>query len=112
MATAGNRPYTFALLPGAGLPGDIVRRAGTRQLFYPYPDELRSAPPDLELLHAVAEQTGGKVGASVTEIFDPQDDRGVSRKPLWPWLAAAALVLFLLDILVRRAPWMRRLFDR
>ncbi len=112
VATAGNRPYTFALLPGAGLPGDIVRRAGTRQLFYPYPDELRSAPPDLELLRAVAEQTGGKVGASVAEIFDPRDDRGVSRKPLWPWLAAAALVLFLLDILVRRAPWLRRLFDR
>jgi uncharacterized membrane protein len=79
VATAGNRPYTFELVSGPGLPAAIARRAGTRQLFYPYPDELRSHPPDLELLQALAQQTGGKVGASVAEIFDPQEDRGVSR---------------------------------
>ena len=38
--------------------------AGTRALFYPYADELRSRPPDLELLQALAQHTGGKVGAS------------------------------------------------
>jgi uncharacterized membrane protein len=111
VATAGNRPYTFELIGDARLPRDIVRRAGTRQLFYPYPDEYRSYPPNLELLEAIAQQTGGKVGASVAEIFDPQGDRGISRKPLWPWLAAAALVLYLLDILVRRAAFVRRLFE-
>jgi Ca-activated chloride channel family protein len=111
VATAGNQPYGFELVAGPGLPGEIARRAGTRQLFYPYPDEYRSYPPDLDLLQAVAAQTGGKVGASVAEIFDPQGDHGVSRKPLWPWFAAAALVLYLLDILARRAPFVRRLFD-
>jgi uncharacterized membrane protein len=112
VATAGNRPYTFELVGGPGVPRDIVRRAGTRQLFYPYPDEYRSYPPNLELLQAIAQQTGGKLGAGVSEIFDPQDDRGASRTSLWPWLAAAALVLYLLDILVRRAGFVRRLFDR
>ena len=111
VATAGTRPYAFELVAGPGLPAQIVRRAGTRQLFYPYPDEYRSHPPDLDLLEAIAQQTGGKVGASVAEIFDPQEDRGVSRKPLWPWLAAAALVLYLLDLLMRRAPLVRRAFD-
>jgi len=111
VATAGNRPYGFELVAGPGLPREIARRAGTRQLFYPYPDEYRSYPPDLDLLQAVAAQTGGKVGASVAEIFDPQGDHGVSRKPLWPWFAAAALVLYLLDILARRAPFVRPLFD-
>jgi uncharacterized membrane protein len=111
VATAGNRPYAFELVAGPGLPAQIVRRAGTRQLFYPYPDEYRSHPPDLDLLEAIAQQTGGKVGASVAEIFDPQEDRGVSRRPLWPWLAGAALVLYLLDLLMRRAPLVRRLFD-
>lgn len=110
VATAGNRPYTFELVSGPGLPAGLVQRAGTRALFYPYADELRSRPPDIELLQTIAQQTGGKVGASVAEIFDPQDDRGVSRQPLWPWFAAAALLLYLLDILMRRASFLRRLF--
>lgn len=112
VATGGDRPYTYELVSNAGLPSSIVRRAGTRALFYPYADELRSRPPDLDLLQEVAKQTGGKVGASVAEIFDPQDDRGVRRKPLWPWFATAALVLYLLDILMRRAAFTRRLFER
>ena len=112
VAVAGDRPYAFELVSGPGLPSSIARRAGTRALFYPYSDELRSQPPDLELLQSIAENTGGKVGASVKEIFDPQDDQGVSRRPLWPWFAAAALLLYFLDILLRRAPFVRRVFDR
>lgn len=112
VATAGSRPYTMALIAGPGLPGDLARRAGTRQLYYPYPDEYRSYPPNVELLQAIAQRTGGKVGASVAEIFDAQGDRGERSMPLWPWLAGAALVLYLLDLLLRRAPWLRRLFER
>jgi hypothetical protein len=112
VAVAGDRPYSFELVSGPGLPSSIARHAGTRALFYPYSDELRSRPPDLELLQSIAQHTGGKVGASVKDIFDPQDDRGVNRRPLWPWFAAAALLLFLLDILMRRAPFVRRLFER
>lgn len=112
VATAADRPYTFEMVGGAGLPADIARRAGTRALFYPYADELRTRPPDLDLLQALALHTGGKLGASVAEIFDPRDDRGVSHRPLWPWFAAAALALYLLDILSRRAAFMRRLFER
>jgi len=112
VVTAGNRPYTFELQSGPSMPVSIVRQAGTRQLFYPYADELRSRAPDLELLEALAKQTGGKVGASVAEIFDPQGDSGVERRPLWPWLAAAALLLYLVDILMRRAAFVRRWFER
>lgn len=106
--TAGSRPYTFEVLPAGGVSAESARRAGTRQLFYPYPDEYRSFPPDLELLEALTAQTGGKVGASVAEIFAAQADRGVRRTPLWPWLAALGLLLYLCDIAVRRAPWIRR----
>jgi uncharacterized membrane protein len=108
VATAGSRPYTFAVASGGGVGVETAHRAGTRQLFYPYPDEYHSLPPDLELLTALSEQTGGKVGASVAEIFAAQGDRGQSRTPLWPWLAAIALALYLADICVRRAPWVRR----
>ncbi len=111
VATAGSRPYTFDVLPAGGVSAQIARRAGTRQLFYPYPDEYRTFPPDLELLETLAAQTGGKVGASVAEIFAAQGDHGVSRTALWPWLAAMGLLLYLSDIAVRRAPWFRRWLD-
>ena len=101
-------PFTFEVLPAGGVSAQTARRAGTRQLFYPYPDEYRSLPPDLELLETLAAQTGGKVGASIAEIFAAQGDHGVSRTALWPWLAALGLLLYLCDIAVRRAPWFRR----
>ena len=111
VATAGSRPYTFEVLAAGGVSAQTARRAGTRQLFYPYPDEYRSFPPNLELLQALAAQTGGKVGASIPEIFAAQGDHGVSRTALWPWLAAIGLLLFLCDVAVRRAPWFRRWLD-
>lgn len=110
VATAGNAPYVFELLAEGEVGSATARRAGLRQLYYPYPDELRSFPPDVGLLSAIAQQTGGKLGASVEEIFDPRDDRGVARRALWPWLAAIGLVLYLLDLALRRAPFVRRLF--
>jgi uncharacterized membrane protein len=111
LPAAGGRADTVSLVVGPGLPADIVRRAGTRRMPFKYPDEYRSYPPDLPLLQAVAERTGGKVGASVAEIFDAQGDRGARRTPLWPWLVGAALAVYLLDIALRRAPWLRRLFE-
>jgi uncharacterized membrane protein len=109
---AGSRGDTLSLIAGPGLPADIARRAGTRRLPVGYPAEYRSTPPDLALLGAIAGRTGGKVGASVAEIFDAQGERGARRTPLWPWLVGSALVMYLLDILLRRASWVRRLFER
>ncbi len=111
VATAGTRPYTFEVVAAAEIDARTAQRAGTRQLFYPYPDEYRSYPPNTALLQALAAQTGGKLGASVAEIFDPQGDRGRSRTPLWPWLAALGLALYLCDVFLRRAPWVRRWLD-
>ena len=111
VTTAAGRPYTFDVLAAGGVNTQTARRAGTRRLFYPYPDEYRSFPPNAELLEALAAQTGGKVGASIAEIFAAQGDRGVSRTALWPWLAAIGLLLYLCDIAVRRAPWFRRWLD-
>jgi hypothetical protein len=111
VTTAAGRPYTFEVLAAGGVNLQTARRAGTRQLFYPYPDEYRSFPPNLELLEALAAQTGGKVGASIAEIFAAQGDSGVNRTAVWPWLAAIGLLLYLCDIAVRRAPWFRQWLD-
>jgi len=112
LGSAGAEAFAFALEPGGGISRDTARRAGLRRLYYPYPDEYRSAPPDMALLAALSVQTGGKLAPTADEVFDAGSDRGRTRQALWPWLAAAALLVYLLDIAVRRAPWIRRWLDR
>jgi hypothetical protein len=53
----------------------------------------------------LSEQTGGRFAPRADEIFRPRGDGGITTTPLWPYCTGAALLLFLLDILVRRAPW-------
>lgn len=108
LGAAGTSPLVFELRTGGGITREAAQRAGIRRLHDSYPDEYRSTPPDIALLRALAERTGGKLGASSAEIFDPGSDRGQARRALWPWLAASALLLYLLDIAIRRAPWVRR----
>jgi Mg-chelatase subunit ChlD len=104
LARAGAVPWRFELLPGPGIAPAELARAGTRSLFYAYSDEYRSLPADVALLRALSEQTGGAFAPEAAEIFRPRGDSGVTERPLWPWLAALALLLYLLDLLVRRAP--------
>jgi hypothetical protein len=51
------------------------------------------------------------VAPTIAEIFAEQGDRSLTRVALWPWLAAAALALYLLDLALRRVPGVRRWFD-
>ena len=101
---AGAAPWRFELLPGPGIASAELDRAGTRSLFYGYSDEYRSLPADVALLRALSEQTGGAFAPDAAEIFRPRGDGGVTERPLWPWFATIALLLYLLDLLVRRAP--------
>ncbi|HEV8261682.1 MAG TPA: VWA domain-containing protein, partial [Burkholderiales bacterium] len=107
-AAAGSVPWRFELLSGPGLSAADIARAGSRRLFYTYPDEYRLLPANLPLLRTLSEQTGGVFAPRAEEIFTPRGDGGVTATPLWPYCAGVALLLFLLDILVRRAPWRLR----
>ncbi len=98
-------PYRFELLQGGGLSAREVAQAGTRSLTYTWPDEYRVLPANTRLLRALSERTGGGFEPQQGDIFAPRGDGGLVARPLWPWLAAAALLLFLLDVLVRRTPW-------
>jgi len=108
LTAAGNVPWRFDLLPVAGLSAADIARAGGRRLFYSYPDEFRLLPANLPLLRTLSKETGGVFAPRAEEIFTPRGDGGVISTRLWPYCAAAALLLFLLDILVRRAPWRLR----
>jgi uncharacterized protein YegL len=112
LGSAGSQPFSFELVPAGGITREAARQTGLRRLSYSYPDEYRSGPPNIELLRALAEATGGKLSPQPAQVFDPGSDRGRTRQGLWPLFAAAAIVAYLLDIAVRRAPWLRRWFNR
>ena len=105
LASSGSDPWHFELLPGRGLSAADIARLGGHRLFYSYPDEYRMLPANLPLLRILSEQTGGMFAPQVEEIFRPRGDVGFTSTRLWQFFAGAALLLFLLDILVRRAPW-------
>ena len=106
VSISASSPWRFEL-DAEGIPKEVLDRAGrTRTVFYPYPDEYRFYPPDVEKLEAISRETGGKVGPTVDEIFEVGDDRASVPTALAPFLMALALVLYLLDIAVRRAPWL------
>jgi hypothetical protein len=74
----------------------------------PYPREYGRFEPDVELMTRAAAATGGGVDPEPPSVFDPQNEKIVFFKPLWSRFVLAAIVIFLLDLLVRRV----RLFDR
>lgn len=78
-----------------------------RSILYSYPDEYRFRPANVELLQAVARDTGGAFAPSPEKIFEDNIPRTVRPVSLWPYLAALALALYLLDLLLRRI----RLFE-
>jgi secreted protein with Ig-like and vWFA domain len=78
------------------------------QLSNPYPREYMTLEPDVRLLERAATLTGGTVEPTVARLFDPGDERIQQHEELWPRVLFAALLLFVLDLALRRV----RLFDR
>jgi uncharacterized membrane protein len=106
VSISGSSPWRFEL-DAEGIPEETLDQVGrTRTVFYPYPDEYRFYPPDVEKLEALSRETGGKVGPTPEEIFEVGDERASVPTALAPILMGLALVLYLLDIAVRRAPWL------
>ena len=105
LGSPGEDPYRFEL-SGNGI------EDRSHALYYRYGDEYRLYPANAELLDEIAVQTGGKFLPDVDEIFDDYGETASVPTPLWPWLSALALISFLMDIAVRRAPWFWRRFSR
>jgi len=103
LATSTESPYRFSL--------EVEGFEDQAQsLYYPYSDEYRLYPPNTALLTAISENTGGKLLPDNDEIFADYGESASVPTPLWPVLAGLALIGFLLDIAMRRAPWFWRLF--
>ena len=74
----------------------------------PYPQEYARFEPDKETLLRIAQATGGKVDPDPKAVFDPQGESIRYHEDLWPRFIFAAIVVYLLDLLMRRV----RFFDR
>jgi Ca-activated chloride channel homolog len=97
-------PYGFELVETPGVSAQQLAKVGAVSLFYAHSDEYRVLPPNEALLKTLSERTGGKFMPKAEEIFANYGDGGSVSRALWQYCAAGALILFLLDILVRRAP--------
>ncbi len=87
----------------------------SRGLAVGYPEELRLKPTDTPLLQSIARVSGGTFNPPAESIFAPSAKLARRATPLWPYLLAAALVIFVLDVALRRIdftlirlPWQSR----
>ena len=86
----------------------IGKNGGTsKTLAYSYPDEYDFYPPDTELLRTISSETKGQFQPKAQDIFDPHGETTLLPIPLWPYLVAFALALYVGDVLLRRI----RLFE-
>src|SRR5205085_8901389 len=76
--------------------------AASRVLAYSYPDEYHFYPPNTDLLRSVATETGGGFQPNAPDIFNTHGETTALPTPLWPYLAVAALLLYVTDVLLRR----------
>lgn len=109
--------------------GGTLLHQQTRGLIVGYPDELRLRPTNEELLKSLAAATGGRFDPRPEDLFaepalptgspglgttSANTQRTVPRStPLWPYLVSVAILLFVLDVALRRIDfslwWPRRL---
>lgn len=104
--------YAVAFLVGSNAPaeyeirvrGESADKSPTAALtvFVDYPDELQVRDADEDLLRRVAATTGGAFQPDPASVF-ALDGRTVDRiRPLWSYLLTAALLLFVVDVALRR----------
>ena len=74
----------------------------------PYPREYLALAPDTVTLRRAAEITGGALSPEAKAVFDPAGETIRYHQDLWQRFIVAAILVYLLDLLVRRV----RFFDR
>ena len=74
----------------------------TRGLVVGYPDELRMRPANVERLRMIATRSGGRFSPAIDDVFAAPAHSATKVTPLRPWLLGAALLLFVLDVALRR----------
>jgi Ca-activated chloride channel family protein len=79
----------------------------SRVIAYSYPDEYHFYPPNTELLRSISNETKGRFQPRPEDIFEANAETTALPTPLWPYLTALGLALYVTDVLLRRL----RLFE-
>ena len=74
----------------------------SRGLVVGYPEELRLRPTNEELLRSLARSSGGMYDPTPEAVFTSPERTAPRTTPLWPYLVAAAALIFLADVALRR----------
>jgi uncharacterized membrane protein len=75
----------------------------TRAVTVSYKPEYRHLSLNEPFLKELSRATGGQYNPALADVFRVGPDEAVSvRKRLWPWLLSTALLLFVLDVALRR----------
>jgi hypothetical protein len=78
-----------------------------------YSPEYRQFESNPQLLESLAELTGGQdLSGLETAVFSHTLPSDVTRRPIWPWLTLAAVILLPFDIALRRLVISRRDWQR
>nr|WP_285851883.1 VWA domain-containing protein [Sporosarcina luteola] len=78
----------------------------------PYSAEYKPSEPNYALLEKIAERTGGEHLEDPAQVFRPHPFKSGDRKPIADWLILSAMILFFVDITLRRFGMFSSLLDR
>jgi Mg-chelatase subunit ChlD len=96
-----DRYGTFALSATLRRDGRAIARSHG-QVSHPYPEELATTEPDTRLLASISDRTGGVRVRAAREVFDARGQTVLAHREFWPYVVLAALLLFLVDLAIRR----------
>ena len=99
----GNKAISGALVISDQITEQMADMAGSRTIFPGYPLEYRFSGTNRELLGLIADTTGGKVSPVSDEVFRVAEKLD-TKSPVWVYLIALAILLYLVDIFIRRSP--------
>ncbi len=81
---------------------ETIYQAG---LSVPYSAEYELLPVNDKLIEEITEQTGGAVLKEPQEVFRDFTKQGADRQNIATWLLLAGMLLFFIDITIRRFGW-------
>jgi len=81
---------------------DSMYQAG---ISIPYSDEYKIQPPNKGLLQDISSRTGGEVLTTAEQAMRDIKYESVESKSIQKWLVLAAMLLFFIDITLRRFGW-------
>lgn len=100
--TAADRQGSYLVEVSQNVPGQVAPATQVHGFTVPYPPEFDARPTDYGLLRELARRTGGAVLSRPDTAFSHNLRLADSAQPIWPYIIAALIPLFLLDVAVRR----------